>query len=436
MIALLRAAVPIFLAMVAGMAGSLVVTSVLGKHDTVTLAAFAVVSSVLSTASAAVQGALRGLGPFVAPFRDEPAAAVPVVRDARWLSLATGVLGALAVLCVPLLAGAGGVPGEVVREMGALPWFLAGYVLIFASTGGASTILVALGRNRDVLWPTLVFAIGLSGLTAALVPALGLTGVGVAWVVSGAAAALVAASLLRRALGRPIGQARPRPREIVKLAKVSIPLAGTVLVKFGVLGVVTFAASTTSTRDTAAHAVLSTLTGLIMLASLSVAQAAVPDVARAPDAAGARRAQRGAALLAVTGTLVVAGLLLGLGENVLVLFSDDLAVRERAFGLLPLMLLSAVLDAAQAVQGTGLTALKRSAASLLYFVIGYGPLVVAAVPVARTWGIDGLWTAMALANGLLVVLQGTGFHRHSAKVGAGAEVTQGRSGGDTRPGRR
>ncbi|MCF6472103.1 MATE family efflux transporter [Nonomuraea sp. MG754425] len=419
MIALLRAAVPIFLAMVAGTAGSLIVTSVLGKHDTVTLAAFAVVSSVLGAAAAAVQGALRGLGPFVAPYRDDPAAAVPIVRDARWLSMATGTLGAAALLCVPLLAGATGVPDEVVREMGPMPWFLAAYLLVFASTGGASTILVALGRSRDVLWPTLVFGIGVGGLSALLVPRLGLTGVGVAWVLSGVAAAVVAAISLRRALGRPIGQRRPRPAEIVKLARVSIPLAGTVLIKFGVLGVVTFAASVTGARDTAAHAVLSTLTGLIMLASLSVAQAAVPEVARAPDPAGARRAHRGAALLAVTGTLVVAGLLLGFGDRLLALFSDDAAVRERVLGLLPLMLLASALDAAQAVQGTGLTALKRSAASLSYFAVGYGLLVAAAVPVAGAWGIDGLWTAMALANGLLVVLQGTGFHRHSAKVGQG-----------------
>ncbi|MGW4790927.1 MATE family efflux transporter, partial [Nonomuraea sp. NPDC004297] len=138
-----------------------------------------------------------------------------------------------------------------------------------------------------------------------------------------------------------------------------------------------------------------------------------------PDPAGARRAHRGAALLAVTGTLVVAGLLLGFGDGLLALFSDDAAVRERVLGLLPLMLLASALDAAQAVQGTGLTALKRSAASLSYFAVGYGLLVVAAVPVAGAWGIDGLWTAMALANGLLVVLQGTGFHRHSAKVGQG-----------------
>ncbi|MEO3792807.1 hypothetical protein ABGB14_21555 [Nonomuraea sp. B10E15] len=46
----------------------------------------------------------------------------------------------------------------------------------------------------------------------------------------------------------------------------------------------------------------------------------------------------------------------------------------------------------------------------------YGLLVLAAVPVARTWGIIGLWAAMAVANVLLVMLQGTGFHRHGAKV--------------------
>ncbi|WP_433435192.1 MATE family efflux transporter [Nonomuraea sp. CA-141351] len=420
MIVLLRAAVPLFLAMIAGTVGSLVVTSVLGKHDTVTLAAFAVVTAVLNPAGTAVAGALRGLGPFIAPYRDDPASAVPIVRDARWLSLTVGVAGALAVICVPLLAGAAGVPGEVVREMGLLPCLLALYLLVFASTGGASTILIGLGRSRNVLWPTLVSGATLGVLTVVLVPPLGLTGVGLAYLIAGTAAAGVATFNVRRALGRPVGQARPRIAEIVNLAKVSIPLAGTVLIKFGVLGVVTFAASTTNTRDTAAHAVLTTLTGFIMLASLSVAQASVPEVARAANAAEARRAARTAALLAMTGSLVGALLLLVFGDWLLVLFSDDAAVRERVLGLLPLMLLSSVLDGTQAVQGIGLTALKRSASSLGYFAIGYGLLVVAAVPVARTWGITGLWVAMALANGLLVVLQGTGFHRHSAKVGSEA----------------
>ncbi|MEU5861786.1 MATE family efflux transporter [Nonomuraea sp. NPDC047529] len=422
MIVLLRAALPIFLAMVTGMVGTLVVTSVLGNHETVALAAFAVMTAVLNPATAAVQGALRGLGPFVAPYRDDPGAAVPVVRDARWLSLATGTLGALAVLCVPALARVSGVPGEVVGELGLLPWLLAAYLLVFASTGGASTILVALGRSRDVLWANLAFGLVLSALTALLAPRLGLDGVGLAWVAAGVAAAVVASLNLRRALGRPIGQARPRVAEIVRLARVSVPLAATVLIKFGVLGVVTFAASTTGARDTAAHAVLTTLTGLIMMASLSVAQASVPEVARAGDPAGARRANRTAALLAVAGTLTAALALLLFGEEVLGLFTGDVAVRERALGLLPLMLLSSLADAAQAVQGVGLTALKRSGASLAYFVLGYGALLAVAVPVARTWGITGLWVAMAAANGLLLVLQGAGFRRHSARVGTAEAV--------------
>jgi MATE family multidrug resistance protein len=417
-ISLLRVAAPLFLSMVTGMIGTLAVTSVLGRHDTVTLAAFAVMTAVLNPAMAAITGALRGLAPFVAPYKDDPAAIVMILRDARWLTLLVGVGGALAVLCVPLLAGSAGVPVEVVRELGLLPYFLAAYLLVFASTGGAGTVLVAIGRSRPVLWTSLANAVVLVVLTFALVPGSGLTGAGVAWLAAGVAAALVANLTLRRALLRPVGRGRPRVREIVRLARVSVPLAGTVLIKFGVLGVVTFAASTTNTRDTAAHAVLSTLTGIIMLASLSVAQASVPEVARAADAAGARRANRTAALLAMTGTLAGAVLLLVSGGRLLVLFSDDAAVRDRVLALLPLMLLSATADAAQAVQGIGLTALKRSSASLIYFAAGYGLLVAVAVPVARTWGITGLWVAMTVANGVLVVLQGTGFHRYSARLGS------------------
>ncbi|WP_156325377.1 MATE family efflux transporter [Nonomuraea sp. SBT364] len=416
-IGLFRAALPLFLSMVTGLAGSLVVTAVLGRHATVTLAAFAVMTAVLNPASTAVAGALRGLAPFVAPHRDDPGTVVPILRDARWLSLLVGAAGALAVLGVPALAGATGVPAEVVAELGALPWLLALYLLVFAAGGGATSVLVAIGRGRPVFWSSLAGTSVMIVLAVTLVPRFGLTGVGVAWLLSGIASVSVADLSLRRALGRRIGRGLPRPREIARLARVSVPLAATVLIKFGALGVVTFAASTTSTRDIAAHAVLTTLTGFTMLASLAVAQASVPDVARAGTPAASRRANRTAALLAVAGTALAALALLGLGDPLLGLFSDDPVVRERVLGLMPLMLLSSMADAAQAVQGFGLTALKRSGASLLYFAAGYGLLALAAVPVAASWGITGLWAAMAAGNVLLLALQGAGFHRHSARVG-------------------
>ncbi|MGW7476969.1 MATE family efflux transporter [Nonomuraea muscovyensis] len=414
---ILRAAVPLFLSMVTGMVGTLVVTAVLGRHDTVTLAAFAVMTAVLTPATAAVVGALRGLSPFVAPHRDDPAAAVPVLRDARWLTFLVGTAGALAVLAVPALAGAAGVPGEVVAELGPLPYLLALSLLVHASGGGATTVLVAFGRGRPVLWSSLAGTAVIIGCAVALVPPLGLTGVGIAWLLSGLAAVTVSNLALRRVLGVRVGQGRPRVAEIARLARVSLPLAATVLIKFGGLGVVTFAAGTTNTRDAAAHAVLGTLTGLILVASVSVAQAALPEVARAGSPAEARRANRAAALLALAGTGVAALALLLSGDAVPSLFTDDAGVRERVVALLPLMLLASAADGTQAVQGIGLTGLKRSAASLRYFAAGYGLLVLAAVPVAAGWGIAGLWVAVAVANAGLVVLQGTGFHRHSARVG-------------------
>ncbi|WP_144070119.1 MATE family efflux transporter [Nonomuraea indica] len=414
---ILRTALPLFLSMVTGMLGTLVVTSVLGRHDTVTLAAFAVMTAVLNPASAAVVGAMRGLSPFVAPHRDDPAAALPVLRDARWLALLVGTAGALAMLAVPVLAGAAGVPGEVVAELGPLPYLLAVYLLVSASGGGATTVLVAFGHGRQVLWSSLAGTAVLAGCAVALVPPLGLAGAGVAWLLSAAASVTVANLALRRVLGVRVGQGRPRVAEIVRLGRVSLPLAATVLIKFGGLGVVTFAAGTTNTRDAAAHAVLGTLTGLILVASVSVAQAALPEVARAATPAGARRANGAAALLALAGTGVAALTLLLSGDAVPSLFTDDAGVRERVVALLPLMLLASAADGTQAVQGIGLTGLRRSATSLRYFAAGYGLLVLAAVPVAGTWGIAGLWTAVAVANACLVVLQSAGFHRHSARVG-------------------
>src|SRR5437868_13717758 len=115
------AAVPLFLSMITGMVGSLVGTAVLGRHSAATLAAFALCAAVMAPASAGVAGALRGLMPFVAPHRDNPAAALPILRDARWLTIAVGALGAVFVVCTPLVATASGAPAEVLAEFWPLP---------------------------------------------------------------------------------------------------------------------------------------------------------------------------------------------------------------------------------------------------------------------------------------------------------------------------
>ncbi|MFI6295795.1 polysaccharide biosynthesis C-terminal domain-containing protein [Nonomuraea sp. NPDC050790] len=403
--------------MVTGMVGSLVVAGALGRHAPVTLAAFAVMTAVLNPAATAVVGALRGLMPFVAPHKDDPVRAVPILRDARWLTLVVGLTGALAVLGVPWLAGAVGVPAGIVAELGLVPYLLALDLLVLASNGGATTVLVALGRSRQVLWSSLANTATVIVLTLVLVPRWGLDGMGVAWLAAGLAGVLVSNLCLRRALGRPVGQARPRVAEILALARVSLPLAGTVLIKFGALGVVTFAATLTGVRAAAAHSVLVALTGFTFVASMAVAQAAVPEMARATTPAGVRLVNRRAALLAVSASAVGGLVLLVSGQALARLFSDDPGVRAAVLALVPLMLLSSMADAAQAVRGFGLSALKRSGVSLVYFAIGYGLLVLTAIPVARGWGITGLWVSMSAVNVLLYALQSWGFRKHSAQVG-------------------
>ncbi|MET9341688.1 MATE family efflux transporter [Nonomuraea sp. NPDC003804] len=418
--ALIGAAVPLFLSMVSGMVAHLVGSAVLGNRSAAALAALALALAVYNPVVAAVAGAVRGMVPFVAPHTGDPAAALPVLKDARWLAYGVGGLGAAVMTCVPLIATASGAPGEVVAELGALPWLLAACVVVLAAGGGANSVLIALGRSRQVLWSALAATAVEVALIVVLAPSLGVGGVGLAALGSAAAGMLVSNLALMRVpglRGQSLRPGRPRPREIAELARVGLPLSATTLVKFGALAVVTYAAAGTGTRNAAAHALLGSLAGLLMVAALAVAQASVPEIARAADAARARRVNRGAVLLAVTASGVGAVGLLACGEPLMGLFTSDAGVRDTALALLPLLVPASVADGWQAVMGFGLTALKRSSWSLGCFLLGYGMLAGVAVPVAGFAGLPGLWTAVLVMNVVLVLLQGGGFSRHSARIG-------------------
>ncbi|MFI6482362.1 MATE family efflux transporter [Nonomuraea sp. NPDC050663] len=423
---LLSSAVPLFLSMITSMVGGVVFTIALGHHATESLAAFALSMAVLGPATAAVAGSLRGMVPFIAPHRADPAAALPILRDARWLTLTVGTVGAALVACVPLIARVSGAPAEVVDAMGALPWLLALYVLVFASSGGANSVLIALGRSRQVLWSSLTGTVVDIVLTFALVPVMGPAGAGLAMVVSAMASIQVSVLCLRRVPGLGgLSQwpGRPRVAEIVKLARVGLPLAGTILIKFGVLAVVTYAAARTGLIGAAAHAVLNSAIGLLFLAALAVAQASVPEVARATTTAEVRRVNRAALILGLSGAGLGGSVLLLFGEWIFRLFTPDVAVQALALSLVPLLVVSTLADAAQAVMGFGLAGLKRSSWSLAAFAVAYGVLAVAAHPVAATWGLTGLWVALIGNNVALVVLQGSGFLRHSARLGGREAAT-------------
>ncbi|MEV0481547.1 MATE family efflux transporter [Streptomyces sp. NPDC050508] len=436
-----RAAAPVYVTTLAASAGSLVDTALLGRHATVSLAAFAVTIAVFSPATATVAGALRGVMPFVAPHRDDPGRLLQLVRSGMWLAIAVGGVCAAAVAAVPLLGGAFGVPGRIIDQLGVFPWMLAGSVLLIAVNSSATAVLVALGRSAQVMRSGLVGTAVSVTLSVLLVggfgpfPSLGLTGAGLAMLAAGLTGAGLNQYALRRRTvlaGRPIRPARPDPREVLRLARVGVPLGGTVLVKFSVLGVLTFAAARIGTDSAAVHSVSESLVNVVFTAAVAVGQATVPLIAgyaEERDLARVRRSVDAGIGVALCAVAVLGAVLFVLRGPVIDLFTRSPGLADQVVRLLPLVLAVVVADALQAVAGFGLVGLKRTVPSLVSTAVWFGVLAAVAVPIADTAGLAGLWTVLACANLLQAVTKFVSFRRHSARIIGVAVPAVARDGG-------
>ncbi|MFJ8531924.1 MATE family efflux transporter [Streptomyces sp. NPDC093591] len=427
-----RAALPLYLSTLAASAGALVDTALLGRHATASLAAFAVTTAVFAPATATVAGALRGVMPFVVPCKGEPDALRPIVRNAMWLALTVGVVCAAAVASVPLIGDAVGVPVAVLDQLGVFPLLLAGSVLFIAVGQSATSVLVALGHGTQVMRAGLLSTATSVTLSVLLVgapgplPTYGLTGAGVAMLAAAVAGAWANQTTLRRRTvlaGHPLRPGRPDPRRMLRLAAVGIPLAGTVLIKFAVLGVLTFAAARVGTDSAAVHSVSESLVNVMFTVAVAVGQAMVPltaGLAGEGDVAGVRRSLRAGVGVTLSAVAVLGAVLLLFRHSVVPLFTSDDALRPQVVSLLPLVLLVVVTDALQAVAGFALIGLKRTMPSLVSTAVWFGALAMVAVPVAEAGGLTALWAALACANLLQAVTKSVSFRVHSARGGATA----------------
>src|SRR5437868_3887098 len=396
--AILSASIPLLLSMSAGIIASLMGTALLGQRETAALAAFALASAVLNPVTAAVGAGLRGMAPFIAPHRDNPCEALPFLRDARWLSLTLGTMGAAAVLAVPLIAQATAIPAEVAAELGALPLLLALSVLLYGAGGGANGVLIALGQSRQVLWSGLSSAAVEVLLLLVLVPRLGVHGVGLAMVISTAVTVAVSNICLLRLpelRGQSPWPGRPRPQEILNMARVGIPMSAGVLIKFTVLGSLTYIAARLGAQSAAAHAILRSLAEFLALSAFAIRQASAPETARPTTPADLRRINRAATLLSATGVLLSALLLYTPALN---LFTSDPAVYASILTLAPLLTAYALTNSCGIIMSSSLTGLQRSSWTLTSSITGYALLAVIATPMTTIWGLTGLWTAMTAAG--------------------------------------
>ncbi|WP_086663477.1 MATE family efflux transporter [Lentzea kentuckyensis] len=421
---IVQVALPLYLSMIAVSLSALVNTAALGRFGTASLAGFAVTVAVYFPAMAAVSGAVRGVMPFVAAQKDNPSGLLRVVRDGTWLAVLVGVLGAAAVACVPLLANATGVPETTVAQLGPFPLLMAGCVLLNGFGSMATSSLVSLGRSEVVLHAGLLGAVCTAVLSPLLVTVagMGLNGAGIALLTSNLVSSALTLYGLRRQLGVKIAEmidTRVHFGQVMTLARVGIPMAGTVLVKFGVLGVLAFAAARVSTTAAAVHNIATALVSLTFTAAVAIGQAAVPIVsvrASRNDPRGVRRGVFAGLLTAMTTLSVICAVIVVLRTLVVPLFTSDQAVASAVTALLALVVLVILGDGLQAILGFGLTGLKRSTPSFVVFAVCYGTLALAAVPIAEHAGLTGLWVALAVANVLVATGQGLAFGRESARL--------------------
>lgn len=273
-------------------------------------------------------------------------------------------------------------PAAIADRLGPFPVLMAIGVLVNGFGSTATSCLVGLGQGKAVMRAGLAGAACIAVLSPLLVWRFGLSGAGIALCTAILVNCLIVVSSLRERLpGRPglsihFGQ-------IVELAKVGVPMAGTVLVKFAVLGVLAIAAARVSVPAAAAHNIATGLVSLTFTAALAVGQAVVPLVStRIEDARRvvcAGLAITTATLAAICAVIVLAG--------VPRLFTDDPAVIG-ALAHLPALIV------------------------LVVFAVCYGVLALAAIPVAGS-GLTGLWFALAVANLAVVVGQAFAFWKAS-----------------------
>ncbi|MDA0180036.1 MATE family efflux transporter [Solirubrobacter phytolaccae] len=419
MLNLARSAAPIYLAVVATTIGATVDAAVLGHYDTTALARFTAVMAVFIPAVTVVTGAQRGVVPSLAQAVDDPQRLRANLRASMWLALAVGALGAAAVLGTRGVGRLVGAAEEVAQVPVTLLVLLAASVVLTAVQATGSAVAIALDRAGLVFRAGVTAtAVGVAG-TLLLVPALGLVGTGWAMLASTATYAVLVHATVARSAG--LGAAavrigRPPVAAIVALARVGIPLAATVLVKFAVLGVVALAVTRQGVDAAAAHTVALSLANLAFAAAVAIGQAVIPRVARAEDRAGRRAPVVDGVKLALVTLVVVGALVAVLHAPIVGVFTSDPAVARAVTNLLPIVAVVVLADAVQAVVGFGLVGLRRASASLLGFAACYGVLAVLAVPVADAGGLEALWIALAVANGLLVVIQSTFFTRLSSNA--------------------
>jgi MATE family multidrug resistance protein len=395
---ILALAWPVLIGQLAVLGFATVDTVLVGRHSATDLAAFAVGSAAYITVFIGLMGVVLAIGPIVGQLfgaqRLEEAG--HQLHQSVWLALGLSVFGCLLlVFPAPFLMLSRATP-EVADK-------IRGYLLALAFSLPASLLFtVYRGFNTAVSRPVAVMVLQLGGLalkiplsialvsgTPALampalglqipaIPALGVTGCGIATLIAMWAQAVAAYVVLRndsfyhRFGLRGHGLDRPHRASLLALLRLGVPMGLTILIEVTGFAFMAIFIARLGATPVAGHQIAVNLVSLMFMMPLALSNATTTLVAQSIGANRLRDARRlglhglqvTMAIAALTGASVYA-----LREGIVGLYTSDAAVAAVALTLLSWVGLFHLCDALQTLAQFVLRAWRITVISLVVFVL-------------------------------------------------------------------
>lgn len=371
---LLHHAWPVLVAQLLSMSMMIADTVIVGRYGTLDLAAVAVGSGVYISVVMLVVGVLQAVAPTVAHHfgAGRMHEIGPTLQQGFWLALMLALPG-MALLAFPgFLLELSSVPPDVdtkTRE----------YLL--ATAAGLPAVLLyrtfyafnnALGKPRALMMISLVVTTTHVPLAWALVhghlwwPPLGVLGCGISTaVVSWLGLLCGAAYLVRNQAYRPYRLFAhwhaPQRREIFALLRLGVPMGLSTFIEVSSFTLIALFAARLGAEPVAGHRIVANLAALIYMLPLAMSIAILVLVGQAAGAHDWVRARATVRVGMIVTSVLVSVIGIGLWiarEPVVAWFSDDVAVRAIALGLVLYICIYQLFDAVQTVAAHALRGYK------------------------------------------------------------------------------
>lgn len=425
-ILILRHATPMLIAQLASMGMMVIDTVLLGHYGTEDLAAVAVGGGIYIALIFALTGILQAVSPTVSHLkgagRDGEIAGA--LQQCFWLAVILTVPGVVFLYHPDALLALSdiepGVEAKARSYLAVLAWSIP--AALFYRTFYA--FCNALGQPR----PLMIISLGCTLVHGVLAwwlvtggaggEGLGAVGCGISNAAASWLALLAGAAYLVR--GQALAPYRlvqgwqwPRPAAMWELVRLGLPMGFSNFVEISSFTLIALFVAQLGATVVAGHRIVANLAALCYMLPLALAIAAMAQVGQAAGARDWRRARvsagAGLALAGVLATLL--GLLLWLGENVLVrAYTSDPAVRLVSLSLIVYVVIYQVFDALQTVAAFALRGYKITFVPMFVHITCFWGIGLfggwwLAFRSATPMGVAGFWVAslasLVLAAALL-----------------------------------